>query len=151
PGWVGLLGQAPAGGGVTSAGPALYGLTKDAHAAYANPHITSYHSAVPPRSLSPRSQHTRAVFYARVPNDLREGRAVEEQEKETRAWVDREGWQLVDVLSDNDLSASRYARRTRPDWRRLIDMIRSGDVDVVVFWELSRGIRNRRDWAEFAE
>lgn len=91
------------------------------------------------------------MIYTRVSKDLREGRSVEEQETETRAWVDREGWQLVDVLSDNDLSASRYARRTRPDWRRLIDMIRSGDVDVVVFWELSRGIRNRRDWAEFAE
>ena len=49
-----------------------------------------------------------ALIYARVSQDRRHGRSVAEQEAECRAWAGREGWRVVDVIVDNDRSASQY-------------------------------------------
>jgi site-specific DNA recombinase len=77
-----------------------------------------------------------------------QGRSVAEQEAECRAVCDRGGWQVLDVLCDNDRSASRYATKTRPQWEEVKRRIANGDgVDVLVTWEASRG---GRDLGEFA-
>lgn len=93
----------------------------------------------------------RAAIYTRVSSDKREGRSCQEQETECRPWVKSEGWLLKIVLSDPNVSASRYAKKDRPDWIRLLQMIRQGELDAVVFWEIERGIRSWREWAEFAD
>lgn len=104
-----------------------------------------------PRTLSTTGPRPRAVIYTRVSQDKREGRSVAEQEADCRRDAEREGWHLVQVLSDNGVSASRYSKKERPNWIRLLGLLRRGEVDVVVFWEMSRGTRHRREWAEFAE
>ncbi|WP_435111663.1 recombinase family protein [Nocardiopsis synnemataformans] len=93
----------------------------------------------------------RAAIYTRVSDDKQDGRSCEEQETECRKWVAYEGWDLVRVLSDPNVSASRYSKKDRPDWVRLLDLIRRGAIDAVVFWELERGIRSWKEWAEFAD
>lgn len=93
----------------------------------------------------------RAVIYTRVSKDMREGRSVAEQEADCRGDVDRHDWDLVAVLSDSNVSASRYAKAERPDWLKLMAMLRRHELDIAVFWEMSRGTRNRIEWAEFAE
>ena len=78
-----------------------------------------------------------ALIYCRVSADRRNGRSVAEQEAECRAECERQGWNVVDVLTDNDRSASRHARKSRPAWDRVKQRVASGDVDVLVTWEAS--------------
>lgn len=78
------------------------------------------------------------------------GRSVGEQEAECRTWVDHEGWSLSEVYTDDDRSASRYAKRDRPDWQRLMAAIDAGEVDVLVVWEPSRATRDRMVWSSLA-
>lgn len=112
---------------------------------------------MPPRAAiytrGPTSNPVRAAIYTRVSKDMRDtGRSVGEQEDECRAWADHERWQLVDkeVWSDNDRSASKYAKTTRADWKELVDLIDAGGIDMLVVWEPSRATRDRLVWAALA-
>src|SRR5438445_77080 len=88
-----------------------------------------------------------ALIYTRVSKDTKgRGRSVAEQEAECRKLCEREGWRIVDVLSDNDRSASRYAKRGRPAWDEVKHRIAAGKVGVLVVWEASR---TTRDLGEF--
>src|SRR5688500_6723685 len=90
----------------------------------------------------------RAVIYTRVSSDPNEGgRSVSEQEAECRAVCDRNGWKVVAVLSDNDRSASRYAVKSRPAYKQLIDLVDEGGCDVLVTWEASRAQRDLMAYA----
>ena len=94
---------------------------------------------------------TTAAIYTRVSQDSRgTARSVTEQETECRAWADREGWDVLGVWCDNDVSASRYARRSRPQWQALMERLGRGGVDVLVVWEPSRATRDRTVWAALA-
>ena len=69
------------------------------------------------------------LLYARVSSDPNErGRSVSEQEAECRAVCEREGWQVVAVYSDNDRSASRYATKARPEYKRVIAAVDAGEL-----------------------
>lgn len=95
-----------------------------------------------------------AVIYSRVSRDAgREARSVAEQETECRAWADREGWGVEGgplAWSDNDRSASRYAKRERESWQALMTRLERGGVDLLLVWEPSRATRDRRVWAALA-
>lgn len=94
----------------------------------------------------------RAGLYERVStgtHDSAESRSVERQNQKGRAEVTRQGWRIVARYSDPGLSASRFARKSRPEWSRLMADIRSGMLDVVVLWTPSRGGRELEDWARF--
>lgn len=85
----------------------------------------------------------RAVIYTRVSDDpAATFRSVEEQEAECRQVAAREGWTVIRVFTDNDRSASRYARRERPGYRAVSDFLRAGAADVLVTWEGSRAQRD---------
>lgn len=94
----------------------------------------------------------RAVIYTRASKDgLREGRSVGEQEEPCRRVVEREGWDLADVFVDNDLSASRFARKKRDGFADLVALLGTGTVGVLVLWESSRGSRKNSEWAAMLE
>lgn len=85
----------------------------------------------------------RAIIYTRVSSDQTgEFRSVESQEAECRAVCARKGWEVVDVLRDNDLGASRWSAKSRPEYKKLADMLGSDDVQVLVTWEASRAQRD---------
>ncbi|NEN51041.1 recombinase family protein [Modestobacter muralis] len=85
----------------------------------------------------------RAALYTRVSSDPNDrGRSVAEQEAECRAVCERNGWTVVEVFSDNDRSASRYATKDRPQYRRLIEFVEARSCDVLVTWEASRAQRD---------
>ncbi|MEE2056610.1 recombinase family protein [Rhodococcus artemisiae] len=90
------------------------------------------------------STNRQAVIYCRVSKDTR-GRAksVGEQERECRATCDEHRWEVRQVVIDNDLSASEYARKDRPGYQQLSAILRTGDV--LVMWEPSRLTRQRRE------
>ncbi|OZC62101.1 hypothetical protein CH267_00735 [Rhodococcus sp. 06-621-2] len=83
----------------------------------------------------------RAIIYTRVSSD-NSGRAksVADQERECRAVCEREGWTVAEVLTDNDIGASRWSTKRRPAYRQLVDTLQRGDV--LVLWEASRAQRD---------
>ncbi|SFU07189.1 Site-specific DNA recombinase [Geodermatophilus amargosae] len=104
------------------------------------------------RTIAPEVAPLRAVIYTRVSSDPNDrGRSVEEQGADCRRWVEREGWELAAVYTDNDRSASQYARKGRPDWQRLMEDLARGRIDVLVAWEISRTTRDRMVWAALVE
>ncbi len=67
----------------------------------------------------------RAVIYTRVSSDKDGGgRSVAEQEAECRRYCEQQGWDLVTVLTDNDRSATRWARQQRPAFEELFGLLR---------------------------
>ncbi|MDP9434113.1 MAG: recombinase family protein, partial [Actinomycetota bacterium] len=88
--------------------------------------------------------HVQAVIYARQSLDRDgSGAAVERQVADCRSLAEARGWDVAEVLIDNDLSASSGKRR--PEYERLLDRVRSGGVRVVVVWHLDRLTRRLAD------
>lgn len=91
-----------------------------------------------------------AAIYARISNDptgLRAG--VERQEADCRALARHDGWDVVEVLVDNDVSA--FSGRPRPAYLRLLDLLRSGDADAVIAWHPDRLHRSPRELEDFID
>ena len=75
------------------------------------------------------------------------GISVDAQEAACRAWTAAQGHRLVDVYNDAGLSArARYTKRV--DMLRLLDDVRAGKVDLVIFTKLDRWFRNVGDYYE---
>lgn len=98
------------------------------------------------------------VIYTRVSSDATgEERSCNEQETEVHDdlshYADRmrEPLSVIAALRDPNVPASRYSKKDRPDWVRLLQMIESDLVKVVAFWEMPRATRRLTEWAEFAE
>ena len=89
-----------------------------------------------------------AAIYVRISRD-REGAGlgVERQEQDCREMADRLGWPVVEVFTDNDLSA--YSGRPRPAYRALLDAVREGRVGAVLAWHPDRLHRRAAELEEF--
>lgn len=85
-----------------------------------------------------------AIIYARQSLDRNgEGAAVERQIADCRALAERRGWDVTEVLTDNDISASTGAKR--PGYTKLLDLMAAGTVDVVIVWHVDRLTRRLVD------
>lgn len=99
----------------------------------------------------------RAGIYTRVSKDVRKGSereaiSVDSQARECRRVADDEGWTIIDKpYCDNDVSASKYSRKTREDWPRMLADLEAGRFDVIIMWESSRGSRKLSEWSAFLE
>ncbi|MGR6922670.1 recombinase family protein [[Actinomadura] parvosata] len=93
-----------------------------------------------------------ALIYDRVSKDRRRNHlSVASQEAKNKAACEEQEWVVGEVYEDNDLSASRFARKPRPDWDRLQADLEAGRGDVLVMWESSRGDRKPIEWLTFLE
>lgn len=92
----------------------------------------------------------RVVIYCRISDD-REGKrwGVARQEAACRERADRNGWEVVAVLIENDVSA--YSGAARPKYQQLLDMLRSGEADAVLALSGKRLQRNWRDAFAFLD
>jgi site-specific DNA recombinase len=72
-------------------------------------------------------------------------RSIEEQEAAGRAACDTGGWRVAEVYTDTT-SASRFARKERTGWERLLTDLEEGRFAVLVMWESSRGDRDPESW-----
>jgi site-specific DNA recombinase len=80
----------------------------------------------------------RALGYCRISRDLRDGAGVERQRKDVEDRAAAEGFELIEVLIDNDIGASTYSRKRRPGWDRVMEAIEHGEVDAIVAFSLDR-------------
>lgn len=82
----------------------------------------------------------RAVIYTRISLDRTgEGEGTDRQEEACRQLCAMRGWLVVDAISD--ISVSAYKDVERPGWERVLEMMRKGEVDVVVAWKMDRVTR----------
>lgn len=86
----------------------------------------------------------RAAIYCRISQDRAgAGLGIARQESDCRAVCERRGWTVVEVYTDNDVSA--YSGKARPSWTRLLDDVRAGRLDAVVGWHVDRLTRSPRE------
>ncbi len=76
-------------------------------------------------------------------------KSVSGQIQDAERVISANGWTPGPVITDNDLSASRYAVKDRPGYRQLLAELRAGDV--LVLWERSRSGRKLEDWVELRQ
>jgi DNA invertase Pin-like site-specific DNA recombinase len=84
-----------------------------------------------------------AGIYNRVSDD-RDGRAKspEQQNEENLAACQEEGWTVAATYTEPaSASASKFARKARAEWERLLADLDAGRLAVIVVWETSRSSR----------
>ena len=92
----------------------------------------------------------RAAIYCRISDDRDgAGLGVARQEADCRERAARLGWTVAGLYIDNDLSA--YSGRVRPEYRRMLDDLRSDVADAVIAWHSDRLHRSPRELEEFID
>ncbi|MFE7947372.1 recombinase family protein [Streptomyces sp. NPDC057426] len=88
-------------------------------------------------SNSPAEQAIRAVIYVRISQDRTgAGLGIERQLEDCQALANRNGWNVIDTYSDNDVSA--YSGKARKDYQRMLTDLDGGAATVVVTWHTDR-------------
>jgi len=97
-----------------------------------------------------RTSQVRAGIYVRISDD-RDGRGlgVARQEHDCRALAATRGWGVVEVFTDNDVSAT--SRRKRPEYERLLAAIEDGSIKAVVVWDVDRMTRKPAELEHFID
>lgn len=95
---------------------------------------------------------TSAAIYVRISADP-EGRqlGVQRQEEDCRALAGRLGLTVVQVFSDNDVSASRRSRKPRPGYAAMMEAARAGQVSAILAYSSSRLTRRPRELEDLIE
>ena len=89
----------------------------------------------------------RAIVYARQSLDRSgEGAAVDRQVEDCTRLAEARRWEVVEVITDNDVSASNG--KLRPGYERLLTAMRAGSVEHVVVWHVDRLTRRLIDLEE---
>ena len=79
----------------------------------------------------------RVIIYARISRDRAGANVgVARQQEECEAYAEQRGWNVVAVLSDNDISA--YSGKVRPGYRSLLELIERRETDAVLCWHTDR-------------
>ncbi|UUE27509.1 recombinase family protein [Rhodococcus qingshengii] len=78
-----------------------------------------------------------AVIYTRISRD-REGAGlgVDRQLADCQAVAEQFGWTVVEVYSDNDISA--YSGRPRPSYEAMLEALENGRAQAVIAWHTDR-------------
>lgn len=91
----------------------------------------------------------RAFIYARVSKDPRRREtSIRDQMTDNRRTCADNDWTIAGEFKDPDRSASRHAKRSRPDWDEMLRRARAGECDVIVFWESARAYRDLEVFVE---
>lgn len=100
--------------------------------------------------LSAMPQRRRAAIYCRISQD-REGAGlgVERQLQDCKQLAAKLDWDVVQVFTDNDISA--YSGKRRAGYQDLLSALRTGAIDSVIVWHTDRLHRSPRELEEFVD
>ncbi|XGU20444.1 recombinase family protein [Rhodococcus sp. 3Y1] len=84
-----------------------------------------------------------AAIYVRISLDREDEAGVTRQREDCQELATKLGWRVGQVYEDNSVSA--YKRKVRPEWQSMLDDLRSGIRDGVIFYDLDRIARQPRD------
>lgn len=98
----------------------------------------------PTHPLSSGNAPRRAIIYCRISKDSAgKGLGVERQEESCRAFCVARGWDVADVIVENDTSASKGIR---PLYAAMLsDVAQFRTADVIVSWAVDRLTRSPRE------
>lgn len=114
----------------------------------ATPSKPKPHSVIAQALEAQKSRDLRAFIYSRTSSDRHKRRtSTRDQETENRRTCADNGWTVAGAFEDPDLSASRRAKKPRPDYESMVEGIKRGECDVIVFWDSSRGNRDLEAYA----
>lgn len=93
-----------------------------------------------------------AAIYTRISDD-KEGRGlgVERQEEDCYALAERLGVSVVNVFSDNDVSASTAKARARPRFDEMLKRARDGEFTHILAYSNSRLTRRVREYLDLID
>lgn len=92
----------------------------------------------------------KAVVYTRISLDKTlQGLGVARQREDAEKLCAARGWQVAEVIEENDTSAT--SRKARPGYQRLLSLIDNRTVDVVVVWAVDRLVRRLADLEDVIE
>jgi DNA invertase Pin-like site-specific DNA recombinase len=91
------------------------------------------------------SKPKRAALYARVSTD---GQTTENQRRELRAAIERNGWTISVEYVDHGISGAK-TRRDRPQFDALLKAVARREFDVVAAWSVDRLGRSLQDLVGF--
>lgn len=86
----------------------------------------------------------RAAVYGRQSRG--KAKSIAEQLAAGAGVIAENGWHHAGDYQDGS-SASRYARKSRDDWKRVVADIESSALDILILWESSRGDRTLTTWS----
>lgn len=99
----------------------------------------------------------RAVIYVRISDDREgSGAGVGRQLEDSRTLAERLGWKVLEEITENDTSAFKRKRVRRPNgsvelrvnrpgFRKVLDVLQSGEADGLIAYDLDRTARDPRD------
>jgi site-specific DNA recombinase len=70
---------------------------------------------------------------------------VRRQERDCLDYCERHRIKVVEVCRDNDVSASKYARKKRPGYQRVLQLIDDDVADTIVTWHFDRLYRQPKE------
>lgn len=92
----------------------------------------------------------RADIYSRK-SSADGGKSVAQQDDECSEGITEHGWEAGRRFTDDNRSASRYARKRREDYETLVKHIGDGDCEILAMWETARGGRREVTYFELLE
>lgn len=89
----------------------------------------------------------RAALYIRVSSEeqVRHGFSLGEQRADLERYAQMHHYAVVDIYADEGTTA-RKSLQKRKELQRLLDDVRAGKIDIIVFKCLDRWFRNIRDY-----
>lgn len=99
---------------------------------------------------NPQSHNPFAAIYARISMDhTGHAAGVERQEADCRALADRLGLTVAHVLVDNSISA--YSGKPRPQYSRLLELMKEGEIGYVLAFHQDRLQRSPVELEEYLD
>ena len=86
----------------------------------------------------------RAAIYARYSSNLQSETSIDDQARQCRKRIDREGWSATTVYSDQAISG---ASTLRPGYQKMLEDARNGVFDILIAEALDRLSRDLEDIA----
>lgn len=92
---------------------------------------------------------TRAGVYTRISKDDGTALGVARQREDCLREATRRGWDVIEVFTDNDVSATKS--KVRPSYKRMVEAIEQGHLDALIVWDVDRLTRTPRELEDFID
>src|SRR5262245_48888058 len=90
--------------------------------------------------------------YGRISEDRQEGAGVQDQRSDIMDLTERQQWTGPFVyFEDNDISASKYARQRRPEYRRMLAQVQTAQRCRIVVAHIDRLYRLPKELEELID
>lgn len=93
----------------------------------------------------------RVGIYARVSTDIqvKEGDSIQAQLSALRSYCEKNGYEIAGIYTDDGISGTLL--NERDELQRLLDDVRSGKIDLLIFTKLDRYFRNLKHYLNTQE